>query len=120
MPVAYIESQMRPKFASITFSLLLVILGLLTAYAECAQAAHHLDLAAGHHASLIHCPDVFLNSKSQAVSPIQSHNRNLSEVLPSVDERDSFISVAWLNDHPPFWEPFSQQGLFRFEEVYRL
>ncbi len=112
---------MRKKRAAAIPSLLFfILLGALAVYGECAQAANHPDLAAEHEASLNHCPDVFLISNGRAASAIQFHNGNL-KALPSIisEKIDSVVSRAWFKDHP-FWEPFSQQGLFRLEEVYRL
>jgi hypothetical protein len=112
---------MRKKRAVAILSLLLVILsGALAVYSECAQAAHHLDVGAEHETPSIHCPDVFLNSNIQTASTIQSPSRNLGKVLPSIHGKiDSVVSVARFKDHP-FWDPISQQDLFRFEQVYRL
>ena len=117
-----IDKIMGKKCAAFIPSLLLVISlgGALAGYRERAQAAHHFDLSAEHEAPSIHCPEGFLNSNIQAAWTIQSHRSNLNKVLPSIHEKiDSVVSVVWFKDHPS-WEPFSQQGLFRFEQVYRL
>ena len=111
---------MRNKWAAITLSVLLVIFGALAAYAECSQVAAPHGSGAEHEPSAIHCPDAVLLSNTQAVSTIQSHRKNLSNVAPSIDKKiDSVFSIARFKDHP-FWEPISQQDLFRFEKVYRL
>lgn len=111
---------MGNKWAAISLSVLLVIFGAVAAYADCSQIATHRDSGAEHEPSAIHCPDAVLLSNVQAASTIQSHSRNLSKIPPSIDERlDSLVFVGRFKDHP-FWEPISQQDLFRFEQVYRL
>ncbi|MDP2604453.1 MAG: hypothetical protein Q8S00_17985 [Deltaproteobacteria bacterium] len=99
-------------------SLLILISGQLCNI-ECAQHIDSDGVVAEDEAPSIHCPGDFLRSNIQAVSTIPSHSRNLDKVLPSIHEKDCVISVARFQDHP-FYEPFSQQGLFQFEEVYRL
>jgi hypothetical protein len=116
-----IEKVMRKKRVAVIPSLLLVILlGALAVWTERAQAAHHLDFSAQHEAPSIHCREPFPNSNIQAAWTIQSHRRNLNKALPSIHEKiDSVVSVVWFKDQPSRG-PFSQQGLFRFEQVYRL
>ncbi len=111
---------MQKQCAAVLFSLLLLISGALAVYGECAEAANHLDFAPEHEASLIHCPEVFLISNSQAASTIKSHSRNLSKSIPSVHPNlDNVFFVSWFKDNP-FREPFSRQDIFRLEQVYRL
>lgn len=113
---------MKKKYAVFVLSLLVVIFGALTAYVDCSLAATHHDLIADHEAPEIHCLDAFLNSSNQSASTIQSHSRNLSKItiLPTIqDKRDSFFPLARFTDHL-FREPFSHQGLFRIEKVFRL
>lgn len=113
---------MKKKCAVFVLSFLVVIFGALAAYVDCSQAATHDDFNAGHESPAIHCPDAFLNSSIQSVSTIQSHSRNWSKIkiLPTIQEkRDSFALLARFTNHP-FREPFSHQGLFRFEKVFRL
>jgi len=100
-------------------SLLILISGQLC-YIECAQDIDRDGIVAEHEAPSIYCPDVFLSSNVKAVSTIKPHSRNLDKVLPSIHEKDCVLSVARFQDDHPFYEPFSQQGLFQFEEVYRL
>ena len=120
MVVGAEKTLMRKKCAAIALSVLLVIFGALAAYAECSQVATHHDSGTEHDPSAIHCPDAVLLSNIQAVSTIQSHSRILSNVPPSIDQKlDRVVLPALVKDHP-FWEPVSQQDLFRFEEVYRL
>lgn len=112
--------QVKTKVRALIFCLFILLSGAITLYSECVQAANHFDLGAGHESPSIHCPDAFLISNIKLASTIQSHSRNLSNVLPSLHEKiDSVVSGAWFKVHP-FREPFSQQDLFRLEEVYRL
>lgn len=115
-----ITSEARFKVRSVIFCLLFILATALALYSECAQAADHVDFGAEHEAPSMHCPDAFLLSNSQAALTIRSHSRNLSEVLPSIQQKfDSLVSVARFKGHP-FCKPFSQQGLFRLQEVYRF
>ena len=116
------ERVMQKKCAVVVLSLLVIIFGALAAYVDCSQAATHHDLIADHDGPKIHCLDAFLNSSIQFVSTIQSPPRNWSKIkiLPTIQEnRDSFAPLARFTNHP-FREPFSHQGLFRFEKVFRL
>jgi len=106
------------KRATVIASLLILISGQLCNI-ECAQRIDRDGIVAKHEAPSIHCPDVFLSSNIKAISTIQPHSRNLDKVPPSIHEKDCVLSVARFQDHP-FYESFSQQGLFHFEEVYRL
>lgn len=113
---------MNKKYVVFVLSVLVVVFGALAAYVDCSQAATHHDLMADHETPEIHCLDSFLNSSNQSASTIQSHRRNLSKItiLPTMqDKRDSFALLARFTDYP-FREPFSHQGLFRFEKVFRL
>ncbi len=106
--------------AAIVFSLLFLLVGALAFYSECAHAANHFDVGAGHEAPSLYCPNAFLNSSSQAASAIQFHSRSFSKLLPALDAHlGSAVLLFRFEDHP-FLEPFSRQDLFRFEEVYRL
>lgn len=111
---------MRKKCAAAILLLLLVMSGALAAYAECSEEANHHVFGAEHEDPAIHCPDVYLNSNIQAPSTIKSRSRERSEVSPGIHEKlDSVVLVARFKARP-IWEPYSQQGLFRFEEVFRL
>ena len=111
---------MRMKVFPLILGLCFVVSGVLALYIECAQASTQRDIAVGHEASAIHCLDALLLSNPQAASIIQSPSRMLSKDPPSIDQKlDRVILVARLQDHP-FFEPISQQDLFRFEEVFRL
>lgn len=113
------------KSVAVIFSVLLLISGALAAYGECFQANIHHEFGADHENAehvdpSIHCPDALLTFSIQAVSSTRTDSRNLSKILPSIDEKlDSFILGGRFKDHP-FRQPLSQQNLFRFEEVYRL
>ena len=111
---------MRNKSAAVTLSVLLVIFGAVGVYAQCSQVAAHHDSGAEHEPSAIHCPDAVLLSNIQAVSTSQSHSRILSKFPPSINQKlHRVVLFAPFKDHP-FWEPISQQDLFRFEKVFRL
>lgn len=111
---------MENKLAATILSVLVVVFGALAAYGECSQLAAHHEFGAEHEAPSIHCPDALLISNIRVASTVQSYRKNLSEIPPHIDEKiDKFVSVDRIDDHP-FREPFSHQGLFRFEEVYRL
>ena len=111
---------MAKKNIAVIFALALLL---------CAVEAHgshaQTGLYALHHNredSLIQCSGACLNSNIQAASTIQPHSEKLHKVLAGFDDKiDNVVLVgAWFKDHPPFPEPFSQQDLFKFEEVYRL
>src|SRR3990167_720566 len=108
---------MFKKNAIVIFALAILIC-VVAAHGRWAQAAGQRDFGAEHKHSLIHC---CLNSSIHAASTIQPHSERLHKVSPGLDDKiDSVVLVgAWFKDHPPFREPFSQQDLFKFEEVYR-
>ena len=112
---------MRSKWAAVTLSVLLVIFGAVAAYSQCSPvAAHHHDSGAEHEPSAIHCPDAVLHSNIQAVSTIQPHSRILSKFPQSISQNLDRIVLPARVKRYPFWEPISQQALFRFEQVFRL
>lgn len=112
---------MSKKNATVVLALA-ILLCVVAAHGRWAQAAGQRDFGAEHKDSLIHCSNVCLNSNIHAASTIQPHSEKLHKVLASFDDKiDNVVLVgAWFKDHPPFREPFSQQDLFKFEEVYRL
>lgn len=114
-------TEMRMKdFPLILGFCFFIVSGTLALYGTCAEAFNHHDPARGREAFEIHCPDALPLSNIQPIATIQSHSRNLSNVMPSIDEKlDHVVLVGRFKDYP-FREPISQQDLFRFEEVFRL
>jgi hypothetical protein len=97
----------QKKCPAVTLSVLLVIFVALAAYGECSEDA-----------TLTNKASVVVNT--QVDSEIQSNDKNLSKIPPSINGKiTSFALIHRFEDHP-FRELFSQQDLFRFEEVYRL
>jgi hypothetical protein len=109
---------MFKKNVTVIFALA-ILLCMVAAHGRWAQAAGQHDFGAERKDSLVHC---CLNSSILAGSAVQPHSEKLHKVLAGFDDKiDSVVLVgAWFKDHPPFREPFSQQDLFKFEEVYRL
>ena len=112
---------MRKTYAAIFLCVLFVFSNALAAYSDCAPADHHVDFGAEHHeAPSIHCPDAYLSSTNQAAPITEPRSKKLSRALPAVHaEIASAVLLSRFEDHP-FFERFSQQGLFRFKEVFRL
>lgn len=111
---------MQKKYAAIILSVLFVFSSALAAYRDCTQADHHVDFAAEHHeAPSIRCPDGFLSSSNQA-APSMEPRRKWSRALPAISANIASTALSTRFEDHPFFEPFSQQGLFRFQEVFRL
>lgn len=112
---------MQKRCIAVCHSVLLVMFGALAQYGDCSDNTNHNDFGGENESPAIHCLNVFfLSSETKASTTIQSQRNNLSYISPSIaDKIGRFVVGNRFEDHL-FWGPFSQQDLFRFEEVYRL
>lgn len=111
---------MERKLAGFIFVLLLILSGAISAYGECVDAAHHLNSSTEEDTPSIHCPEVALSSSVQKSPPVRSYSLDLGKILKSVGATGTtFVPAARFKEHS-FLNTFSQQHLYRFEEVLRL
>jgi len=117
----YADRDMKRKSIGLIFAFLFILSGAAAAYNHCAQASHDLDSATEHGTSQIHCPHAVLVSSNQTNLGNRSYSDNIGTTPPSSQLRlAANLFAPWSSKVHLSFDSFSQQGLYRFEEVYRL
>lgn len=110
---------MKNKVAAFLLAVLFVLSGFAAAYSRCVDV-NLLDSATEDDTPFIHCPDDALNSTTQMSSSGRSYRGEPGKILPSSTGcTGRALTVAHYNQSK-FIKPFSQQDLYRLEEVFRL
>ena len=113
---------MKSKLVEFLLAVFFVLSGTAAVYARCVDVnhQHQLDAATEHETPSIHCPEVAINASNQVLAPRRFYGGELGNFLISSSDRADFTHDRTRYKHSKFVKRFSQQDLYRLEEVFRL
>jgi len=110
---------MQRKLTLLLFAVLFVFAGAIVAYSQCAEVAHQLDAGTEHDTPLIHCPQPASTYSAQASSLGRGYSASGKALLSSATSVKTGSGIGYFREST-FAKIFSQQDLYRLEEVFRL